>query len=212
MTDRFIVTGTGRSGTGYVTTILKTLGIRVQHEGVWNWRTPKDADWRDLEGEVGWPAAMHLENFDGPIVHVVRDPLKVINSRIVQGWYRMDIAKNDLHVKLWDIVDGVIGLEGLSEWDQAAKHYVEWTKMIDRFTRVRFNVEALGLDDNLAALLKHIGHERPKHWRRFAAGAVPVTTNRHVREQQVSWPMLEERVSPELFADLTATAKYYSYL
>ena len=76
---RFVVTGTGRSGTGFVSKVLSTAGVPCHHEKVF---TPAGEDWGWRRGDSSWLAVPFLDGFDGFVLHVLRDPLAVVNSMV----------------------------------------------------------------------------------------------------------------------------------
>ena len=76
---RFVVVGTGRSGTAYTARLLTAAGITTGHEEWWSvsgWQR------KGLVGDSSWFAAPHLRDFDGFVFNQVRDPLAVVNSLI----------------------------------------------------------------------------------------------------------------------------------
>lgn len=78
---KFIITGCGRSGTNYVASRLNSAGVNCGHENVFTVNGPVlDASYYD--GDSSWFAAPYLGNVfpDACVLHVVRNPLKVIES------------------------------------------------------------------------------------------------------------------------------------
>lgn len=77
----FLVTGCGRSGTGYIADLCNFNDIKCGHEAIF---TPnKINEWDEtLIGESSWYAAPFLDSRfkDIPILHIVRNPVNVINS------------------------------------------------------------------------------------------------------------------------------------
>jgi len=89
----FIVTGTGRCGTGYIAKVLTSAGAKCTHEGVFNlqgWGAAiekvdlrREHRWWGWRGDSSWLAAPFLgrpELDDLTVVHLVRHPEKVIRS------------------------------------------------------------------------------------------------------------------------------------
>jgi hypothetical protein len=73
----FVIVGTGRSGTGYISEVLTKAGIRTGHEGWWN---PDGRRKSRLVGDASWLAVFQLDEYRGKVFHQVRDPIKVISS------------------------------------------------------------------------------------------------------------------------------------
>lgn len=80
---RYIVTGCGRSGTGFLSGILAGVGVKCSHEKFFSAKGQLQ-DLRSMgdgECEASWYAAPYLKNMAGlKVVHLVRDPLLVANS------------------------------------------------------------------------------------------------------------------------------------
>ena len=75
---RLLITGCGRSGTKYITHLLRRLGLDVRHErmgrdGIASWGMAVDA------GAVAWGVPMRDFAFE-QVFHQVRDPREVIAS------------------------------------------------------------------------------------------------------------------------------------
>lgn len=102
----YIVTGTGRCGTLYMSNLLTTLGIPCSHEGIFSHKGYEKAIEIIKEGKVensiiskdscdnlsefeykiiadsSYMSAPFLSKFDAPAIHVVRNPLNVVGSFI----------------------------------------------------------------------------------------------------------------------------------
>ena len=205
--SKFIITGMGRSGTGYVSAVLRALGINAGHESIWNFGYPEiAADWGDLDGEVGWIAGAHLENFDGPVVHVTRYPPDVINSRFTTGWY-----EHPFYRQIYDFVNKRIDLTRYERpIDQAMHHYLAWCELIDTHADLIVQLEKFG--EALPGLLNTIGHPRPAQQVELAVRAVPTNRNQHVHHKLVDWAFLEQHTrAPELLDRLKQKAGDYGY-
>ena len=143
----FVVTGTPRSGTTYVAKVLQKLGLECRHERRF---TPWDVVIESYRlnsvpwGDSSWLAApfLHLLPPTTRVLHIVRDPLKTLNSIIGTGqidWpddYRTFIAKycwNDENYWPTDV-----GRDAQVFWER-------WNLMIERSGRVtkRFKIEEL---------------------------------------------------------------------
>lgn len=74
---RFVIVGTGRSGTRYISRVLSAAGIRCGHE---DWWTITGTRAIRLLGDASWLALFNLDGFRGHVYHQVRDPIEVIAS------------------------------------------------------------------------------------------------------------------------------------
>ena len=86
MSDRFIITGVGHSGTGWCYKAMNWLGHACGHEWVYNFRP--EHRWAGLRGDSAWPAAVLIDTFPAtwPIAHLVRDPISVVTSLHTSGF------------------------------------------------------------------------------------------------------------------------------
>lgn len=74
---RFVVVGSGRSGTGFIAHVLTAAGIPTGHEAWWN---PLGERQEGLVGDASWCAVPELAKYDGLVWHQTRHPLAVIAS------------------------------------------------------------------------------------------------------------------------------------
>lgn len=108
--DRFLITGTGRCGTGYISHLLTNMGIKTTHEGIFtilntNITRTIDKDWMEkgwpLEspGESSWMAIYFLDQLmeqGVKIIHLIRDPIEVIRS-----FMRIKFFEGDNVYRIW---------------------------------------------------------------------------------------------------------------
>lgn len=78
---KFIITGCGRSGTNYVAERLNSFGIKCGHESVFRVTGAKE-NLGNYDGDSSWFSAPFLgkQYPSTKILHIVRDPKKVIES------------------------------------------------------------------------------------------------------------------------------------
>jgi hypothetical protein len=88
MLERFVITGSGRCGTTWISRALTRAGIPCGHEAVFN---PWSPEWPDyLQAESSWVAACELGRLDSlgvPVALLVRHPLAVVKSMVEIGVY-----------------------------------------------------------------------------------------------------------------------------
>lgn len=86
---KMVVTGTGRSGTGWCAAILNSAGVFAGHENVF---TPKTAraltyiDWYGYHADCSWLAVPRLPLMNVRAALVVRNPLDVVASMAHMGF------------------------------------------------------------------------------------------------------------------------------
>ena len=132
---RLIVTGTGRSGTGFAAQWLSSAGLRTGHEALFMYRgldaaIKRAAMFRQFQADASWMASPYLDReflAGVPVVHQMRHPRKVI-----QSWIRKSTAEHT--PRYWGFVmehAPEVG-EQEREIDQFAARYVLWTELIER--------------------------------------------------------------------------------
>jgi len=84
---KFVIVGTGRSGSTYISKLLTNAGIPCGGESWWNPRMRRDDrgrwDHRPIVGDSSCCAlAQGLDGYEGMVFHQIRHPLDVIRSYI----------------------------------------------------------------------------------------------------------------------------------
>lgn len=80
MAPRFVIVGTGRSGSGYIAAVLTAAGIPCGHEAWW---TCFGVGGSDVAGDSSCCALpWGLRGYRGLVLHQVRHPLAVVTSMI----------------------------------------------------------------------------------------------------------------------------------
>ncbi len=77
----FVITGCGRSGTGYVSELLNSAGLKCGHESVFGIKGP-GFNGNHYRADASWFSAPFLSDLppDVKILHIVRNPAKVVSS------------------------------------------------------------------------------------------------------------------------------------
>jgi hypothetical protein len=158
----FVVTGTPRSGTKYMASLLRELGYNSTHERCFDpWHMlfaeerPDEAPW----GDSSWLAVPYLRDLPPAtrVIHVVRDPVSSINSIIGTGqldWphdYRTFIAHHWRDDRDW-WPDELAG-PGESFWH-------DWNARIESSGRVSLQVQLETVCEHLDTLCNVIDPER----------------------------------------------------
>ena len=161
----YIVVGTGRCGTVFMSRLLTSLGIPCGHESVF---TPEGIDkaaniilgkedvglstvaqkncikdefynkwWGDLEeiqAESSYMAVPYLnhELLKGAvIIHVVRNPSKVVNSFCnYLGYFTASNPTNEYEAFIYSHIPELRG--EFTNYDRACLYYLRWNEMIER--------------------------------------------------------------------------------
>jgi len=160
--ERFLITGCGRSGTGYTAQLLTALGRRCGHEEVFSIVAvnAERVAWADtFPGESSWLAAPYLSLLPAgtTVLHQVRDPLAVVRSLVrirlfeTPGPY-LDFLRTHLE-----------GLDRCAPLEAALRYWDEWNALVEGASEAlelryrRYRLEDLDVG-TVASLLDHVGH------------------------------------------------------
>jgi hypothetical protein len=161
---KYLVTGTGRCGTLFFANLLTSMGFPCTHEAVFTTGALEKAR-RVLSGETphesseisrgfllaegvspvaesSYMAAPFLKVVDAQVIHVVRNPVKVVSSFI--GFeYFLDkepthLPHNSEHIKYEKFIYSFLPemREEMSQLERASLYYVRWNRMIEESGRV----------------------------------------------------------------------------
>lgn len=86
--DRLVITGTGRSGTRYMSELLTKLGLSVSHQAAFHERFDGGLiEWEKHVGDSSGLAAPFVQHLPETVlvIHQVRHPAKVIRSLLRNG-------------------------------------------------------------------------------------------------------------------------------
>ena len=203
--SRLVVTGTGRSGTQYMSAILTESGIPCGHEQIFRPEGPRGWAW--YRADASFMAVPYLPIFDGPVFHVVRDPLTTINSMVGLGWF-------DDAVNIHELFRPFQRLYCPSAWeddeplDRTIAFYIDWNRKIEPFPTARFRLEHIG-EEELGVMVE-AGDGRPD-WIPEVLEKVPRNLNTHMRAD-LSWDDLLSRRRGEELADLAGEYGYSEVL
>jgi hypothetical protein len=191
----FLITGTGRSGTHYTSALLTAIGLDAPHESVgrdgcvsWKHATTGVFEY------IGKGRELTVEDPGfAPVVHQVRDPLKVIASMqtfSLSSWFYM--AKT-IELRLVD-----------PPLVTAMRAWVGWNALIERRAGWRFRVE--DLDSVFPELCQRVGVSNA----RLPALPVSRRDSRAHRYQPLNWSDLEG-ASKEWAHEVRVMAERYGY-
>lgn len=200
---RFVITGTGRCGTKYISRLLTAAGVKTGHEQWWN---PLDNKASRLVGDASWCAAFNLDAYEGHVFHQVRDTIKVVESMVAVevAPHRVDKAWPQYRRRYIDFSgDPLIDAMRITEaWLAESERLAEWTWRLE-------DVDA----DLVVALGERIGMKLRRDRVEAAMAEVPSDTNKKIdkRDDQVriTWDDLPDG---ELKQRLIAFATQFGYL
>ena len=207
---KYIVTGTGRCGTMFMSRFLTSAGINCGHEVIFTNAGLETAKsnlqiYSGLEAEASYMAAPYLSNpilKDAKIIHVVREPMKVINSFVVAYCYFLSGQLNCNRGAGWTyeyppgadpefkfmrfIYRHITELHNmrLTAVERAALYYIRWNEMIERGCAGR-DFLFYPIESDVTNLAKFIGADHRKdlyddvntnkaeYKKRYTLGSIP---------------------------------------
>lgn len=142
---RFVVTGSGRCGTHYMSQLLTAAGVPCGHEHVFKPNRREQGGvattWPDgVQADSSWMAACVLPLVQIPVVLLVRHPLLVVSSFVQIGFFSHDL-KNPTHGPLRHFAPEVYDFElpadrALAMWLKLTTEALARAELVVRLDRV----------------------------------------------------------------------------
>ena len=151
-TNTSLVVGTGRCGTGYVVRLLNELGIPTTHEHRYGLAGLDETV--ESRVDVSWLAVPFLPFHEGPTVHLVRDPRRVIGS--LEG---IEFFTDEYHGHYRQFAyDHSYKLHRDHNRMAACQFYVQWNRKIEQWIPGvrRYRVEDLDDPNTVWKMLRHL--------------------------------------------------------
>ena len=153
---RFLIAGTGRSGSKYVAGVFTRLGLECGHEHVFNATTSQ----RDPDGPVGdsshqcapYLQAVRDEYPDVIVFHQLRNPVKYVQSLCGEMWFPEPSGNEQ-----WML--GHVDIQGTDPVDTAMQMWVAWNDMIAFHSHLTYKVEDLRVG-KVRSMLSLLGEKR----------------------------------------------------
>lgn len=205
---RVLVTGIGRSGTGYMAKLLTEAGLPCGHEAIYDSGTQYEPKWEQAQAESSWFATPWLDTVPDKtfVLQVVRHPVKWLSSWVHTVW-----SKDRLLSPPIKYITRHTGID----WTREAREdvisasmrlWVTWNAMIERSItehlrmRVEFDREPIVRALNYAGV--HRGPDLP-------ARAMEVPSDVNSRSHPpLSWDDCKDRHGAARFRE---KAKRYGY-
>lgn len=135
-----LITGCPRSGTAYMARLFTEAGIPCGHEQeIHNNKGQPMEMVRNAKAESSWLAVPYLSQFKD-IIHITRNPFKVINSMLNVGF--LDEEKGDIEYISQSLPE-ILEIKGI---EQYVYFWTEWNKLIENHTKKRYNIEDINKD------------------------------------------------------------------
>ena len=212
----FVITGTGRSGTGYVSKLLGELGVNCGHESVFHPVT-KEVDFVDYQGDASWLAAPFVRSLANKVMvfHQVRNPIAVAQSFVGIGFFNQNPTPD--HTPYLRFIRGITGnnFEHLTAPEERFMfHWVNWNIYVERQASnakcryLRYKIEDFTAQFLLDCFFRPLGVDRSIDEIKAAQTVIGTTTNRRSRNLLINKEMLAKY---PIFTQFEALAKRYGY-
>jgi hypothetical protein len=200
-----LVTGCGRSGTGFAAKVFEAAGIPSSHEIYFN---PNHRQWpSEWSGvESSWLAAPFIQQLPDHVhvVHQVRHPLAVIRS-----FMGFEFFRPDLHSKY--VTFAYRYAPAIQDWDEqidkCMQYWISWNELVEKHKVPRHRLEDLG-PERLQTMAHAGGLSVTREQMQKATLKVGKTYNHRARDASVTAKRLLERPLGPKLQDL---AKKYGY-
>lgn len=191
-----LITGCARSGTTYISEVLKLGGLDIRHEqvgkdGISSWFMCIEADhvpWKSRPSAAGF-------RFDH-IFHQVRHPLKVISS-VFGTEHRKAIEYFSKNIPEISDKDSLVV--------KSAKYWYYWNLYAEQKAEWRYQVEQI--DSCLEEMGQRLGIVLDK----AILQQVPRDANHRKKTTDLTWAQLKNEISPDLFSKIQEMALRYGY-
>ena len=135
---KYLISGTPRSGTGFMSQLMSSAGIPIGHEMFFG--MPGHGYYPiNAQGDSSWMAVPFIQNFDAIVIHIVRNPLDNIASLIHRNTFSEESIKSSIYTFF-----KMMRLPSLSQFggmDMYLHFWLNWNKQIDLVENVRVSLE-----------------------------------------------------------------------
>lgn len=190
-----LVTGCGRSGTGYMCKFLKASGLNVHHEYMGNdgsvsWLMGADVNW------APWGPLSKDYEFQH-IFHQVRNPIKVI-----QSFYNVPMLAT------WEWVCSI--LPQIKESDplltKCAKYWVYWNLMVEARAEWTYRIE------DFDKCYKEMGQRLKIEFDENVLKSISKKSNtKGPPTRVITWEILKKELDYDTYNKVVKLAKRYGY-
>lgn len=204
---RILIVGSGRSGTGWASEVLRQLGVACGHESIFDNETADPAvpyNWpKTLDAEASWLAIPRLPLVGIGVVQIVRDPLAVVKSHLDLGFFQND----HVYTRAALAITPAIANEH-TEADMSLLHWLRLNELAAPYADLTFQLEQID-ETAVEHILALGGHSRSADEIRGAIKLEPVNRKDEskLEDHHVSW----DSFRPQLAEAARAAAGRWGY-
>lgn len=157
---KYIITGTGRCGTLFTANYLTSAGIPCSHEAIFNYKGIEYAKDvinqkkelissdiskneillkdKNIEAESSYMSAPFLKEFDCLVIHLIRNPVQVINSFLTLDYFSNSNNPNNINYEKFIYSHLPILEWDMPQLDRACLYWAEWNELIAKSNKINF--------------------------------------------------------------------------
>lgn len=178
-----VVTGTGRSGTGYMSRLLG-----IGHESTF---TAEGIDTRHVDwDDSSFAAVPFLPILRAHIIHVVRDPRTCIPSLARGSVFDLDQPESTWRRFIWTFAPGVFTAP--TPLARAETFWVYWNEMIEPYANELVRLEEISAEDVSRWSFLLGDDEIPARWRELPTNVNARPKTRYAEPLEILSPRVEE--------------------
>lgn len=154
---KYIITGAPRSATLYMALLFQSAGIPIPHEQFFG--APGGGFWLNYAvGDSSSLAVPFLNKIpkDTKIIHIVRNPLKVITTLSKWGFLDNDEVMRDFWMSIL-VLDTMPSIKQFNGLDRYIHFYIGWNRTIELYTKTRYRIE--DINKNPKKLFDDLGED-----------------------------------------------------
>lgn len=190
---RLIVTGTGRCGTGYVSKVLQAAMVPADHERFFNPAHHEIPDWG--RADASWMAAPYLADYpDAYIVHLVRHPLRVIESLVSTYLFEDEVSEPKAPYAGFLRDHAADAMKKDTPLERAVAFYLDWVDRIESYASVRLRVEDEITSESLVAMMAAAGSRKNRGDAAGALARIPLNVNTLPHIIKLGWEDVPDEV------------------
>jgi hypothetical protein len=203
--SRFLIVGTGRSGTRFMSHLMRSAGINCGHESVYTLKfatqnapsRDRRPSWGNYEADSSWLAVPYLDRLDIPSIQVVRHPLATVQSMLELGWFsgqRRNVIPQIIFSSRPEI------RYEKTRPDKCLAFWIYWNQTAQMYARRWFSLEHFNYWD-MKMLLGEVGQpaDRKVDWNVMEKLADdPVATNKKPKDEREPWDITWDSFRPRL--------------
>jgi hypothetical protein len=205
---RVLVTGIGRSGTGYMAKLLTEAGAPCGHEAIYDSGTQHEPEWGEAQAESSWFSAPWLDTVPDRtfVLHVVRHPVKWLASWSQTVWRSDRLLSAPIKY-----ITRHTGIDWTREAQQdvisaSMKLWVAWNAMIEASPTPTLRMRVEQDREPVVRALRHLGNHRCPPLPESAMN-VPTDVNSRPHDE-LTWADCKDRPGARRFRE---KAKRYGY-